>query len=129
MPRRVKRRVVTLRFDDITLYRAFIARRWQENKHVPILVEPLTKSAPKSTESVLYRELPDFTPLFEVPQKGLQILAQVTTALALFLMFLGEESLQIICRSTNAKADLLRQPPHPPDERPWHPLTRAELLR
>ena len=125
MPRRRKTKTVILTFPNKALYGAFVARRQLENKHVPLLVE---KKAPKGTKSVLRRELPHYIPPMRVPRITFQTLVPITTAFALFMRFLGEESLRAILIATNEYAKPKRPLPQPQWARNWTPLTRSQLL-
>ena len=91
----------------------------------PILLEAL----PPDAQPLLDSGIPQFEPHSRVPFESMRPRVPICSPLQLFLLLLGEETLQQIVTATNAYASLsmqaaaeFRRP------RPWHPLTRNELI-
>ena len=85
---------------------------------------------PKIAKGLFSLPHPQFEPLKRVPFDSMHVLVPIVSALQLFLLLLGEASLAAMVTATNANTtkdwhydDSFRY------QRPWHPLTRNELIR
>jgi Transposase IS4 len=97
----------------------------EQDEFIPIVVEPL----PSVTKPILSDPIPQFEPESRVPFDSMRPVIPCTDPLYLFLFLFGEQTLAAIVVSTNAYANFFTQKPHPRRPRPWHDLTRNELLQ
>ena len=98
----------------------------ENNVFTPIPLVP----PPTIAKGLFAHPHPQFEPSKRVPFDSMQVLVPIVSALQLFLLLLGEASLAAMVTATNANAakdwhydDSFRY------QRPWHPLTRNELIR
>ena len=91
----------------------------------PILLEALSPDA----QPLLDNGIPQFEPHSRVPFESIRSRVPICSPLQLFLLLLGEETLQQIVTATNAYTSLSMQAAAEfRCPRPWHPLTRNELI-
>ena len=92
----------------------------------PILLEAL----PPESQHLVDNGIPQFEPQQRLPFEPMTVKVPIKSPLQLFLLLLGESTLQSIVKATNAYAlyameEEIRNFERP---RPWHPITRNELI-
>ena len=91
----------------------------------PILLEAL----PTESQHLVDKGIPVYEPQERLPFLPMTVRVPIITPLQLFLLLLGEQTLTAIVNATNANAAatmaLVTDFSH---IRPWHPLTRNELI-
>ena len=91
----------------------------------PILLEAL----PTESQHLVDKGIPQFEPQQRLPFLSMTIRVPIVTPLQLFLLPLGEETLLAIVKATNANAaSTMALVTDYTNARPWHPLTRNELI-
>ena len=91
----------------------------------PILLEAL----PTKSQHLVDNGIPQFEPQQRLPFLPMTVRVPISTPLQLFLLLLGEETLLAIVNATNAYAATVMALETDFDSpRPWHPLTRNELI-
>ena len=92
----------------------------------PVLLEAL----PTKAQHLVDKGIPQFEPKRRLPFESMRLRVPIISPLQLFLSLLGEETLELILTATNAYALLVTQEEamHYKRPRPWHPLTRNELI-
>ena len=92
----------------------------------PILLEAL----PTESQHLVDHGIPQFEPNKRLPFEPMTVRVPIKSPLQLFLLLLGEETLESIVTATNAYALLVteRELQNFDRPRPWHPLTRNELI-
>ena len=98
----------------------------QENDALrPILLEAL----PAAAREIANEDIPPFEPQERLPFLSMTIRVPIASPLQLFLLLLGEGTLLAIVAATNANATLVMAlETDYTNVRPWHPLTRNELI-
>ena len=91
----------------------------------PILLEAL----PIESQQLVDKGIPQFEPQERLPFLPMTVRVPIITPLQLFLLLLGEETLLAIVSATNANAAVVMAlETDYINVRPWHPLTRNELI-
>lgn len=95
------------------------------------LAPVLLKALPTTAQHLIDKGIPQFEPLQRLPFISITVRVPIITLLQLFLLLLGEGTLLVIVSATNAYATLIITNPTTTEfhaARPWHPLTRNELI-
>ena len=97
----------------------------ENDEFAPIVLEAL----PPTAKPLVDKGIPLFEPHSRVPFDSMHPRVPVQSPLQLFLLVLGEETLLQILTATNAYAAMVMDNTTGlQDPRPWHPLTRNELI-
>ena len=96
----------------------------EQDEFIPIVVEPL----PTVTKPILSDPIPQFEPESRVPFDSIYPVISYTNPLCLFLGLFSEQTLAVIVATTNIYTNFFTQKLYPYRPRPWHDLTRNELL-